>query len=84
MIAYIMMLGSPAMSAHTSPRTPWALSRARQNVIAGPPFRRGECMKMNERTGNVYENKGAAWKARQQSRNVYEKKTLNHYFRECY
>jgi hypothetical protein len=30
--------------------------------------------KMNERTGNVYENKGSLWKTRERSANVYENK----------
>ena len=33
--------------------------------------------KLNERSGNVYENKGPLWKTRGRSRNVYEKKVLN-------
>jgi hypothetical protein len=29
---------------------------------------------MNERTGNVYENKGSLWKTQERSANVYENK----------
>jgi hypothetical protein len=31
-------------------------------------------LKMNERSGNVYENKGTLWKTRERSGNVYENK----------
>jgi hypothetical protein len=38
----------------------------------------GECKKhssnLNERTGNVYENKGTLWKTQEKSGNVYENK----------
>jgi hypothetical protein len=36
--------------------------------------RRKMTLKSNERSGNVYENKGPLWKTRQRSGNVYENK----------
>jgi hypothetical protein len=40
--------------------------------------------KLNERTGNVYENKGSLWKTLERTGNVYENKALICPIRECY
>jgi len=38
------------------------------------PKQKNDSLKLNERGRNVYENKGALWKARERSGNVYENK----------
>jgi hypothetical protein len=68
------MFGTSRITAQTSPMTSSPLFSARQNVIVCPRFDRIDREKLNERSGNVIENKGLLWKTGQQSRNVYENK----------
>jgi hypothetical protein len=44
----------------------------RKSVIAGEGKKNS--LKLNERSGNVYENKRTLWKARERGKNVYENK----------
>jgi hypothetical protein len=44
----------------------------KESVLAGEAKKNS--LKLNERRGNVYENKGPLWKTRRLSRNVYENK----------
>jgi len=49
-------------------------SHVRDNKSVGAGKTKKNSPKLNERSRNVYENKGTLWKSGQQGWNVYEKK----------
>ena len=56
----------------------------RQAGIRGQQRRRpGKGIFLNERSGNVYENKGPLWKTPDRSGNVFENKGVSCLIREC-
>jgi hypothetical protein len=53
------------------------LAAPQANSLASQAEAKKNSSKLNERTGNVYENKGALWKTRKRSGNVYENTALS-------
>jgi hypothetical protein len=62
-IGYTGVVGAPVMTAWVSPVALLSGFPARQNVIACTHYNRRERMKIYERSGNFYENKGRLWKS---------------------
>ena len=55
----------------------------RQDVCCAEAKKQEDSLKMQERSGNVYENKGPGFRSPEQSGNVVEKKILTSLKREC-
>jgi len=69
--------------AWTSALPAKAFERRADSLACGSEARFAKS-KLNERTGNVIENKGSVLKTRQRIGNVYEKTRLTINFGECY
>jgi hypothetical protein len=81
--AFAAALGQPSAKWRIAPVTPRqnvvfhtfsAFRQIRQYVTARSLPHQWQLQKLNERTGNVYENKGSLCKTRKRTGNVYENK----------
>jgi hypothetical protein len=68
------MLGYSSKRAETSRLAGPPSIAVRHYVFLDPFDHEAVIQKLNERTGNVYENKGALWKTWERSWNLYENK----------